>query len=62
MREETGALWTKVRDWNLLEASSTAPQTTRAAKFTENFNFLEGISFTEIAGSLILDSDTWKNI
>lgn len=45
MWDETGALWTKVKDWNLFEAYCTAPQTTKVGKFPENLDFLEVVEF-----------------
>ena len=46
MQDETGALWTKVKDWNLFEAYCTAPaQTTKVGKFPENLDFLEVVEF-----------------
>ena len=46
VQAETGALWTKVKDWNLFEAYCTAPaQTTKVGKFPENLDFLEVVEF-----------------
>ena len=56
VRDEIGALWTKVKDWNLFEAYCTAPAISRELRFLRSC----WVSF-EIVGSMILDSNTWKN-